>query len=741
MIKRTIWFLALILLLGSLLAGCGKEKIPAIFQNAMDRHGVVGEITEADLNVVSATDTQGFRLECSMDASKVDFTTPGQYTVTYKAGTDKITQNVYIYGPLTLTYGGQEVDMVEISFREALASEGFTRNVQIQDSFGNLLEVKKLHSSDPFQYAEGTYEVTYEAYDKAGQGLQKTLTYRVTGSTGMTVETGKTAQYTDSELKLQVDLAGETEVFLADGSGKLGYGEYSIADGYLTIFGSYLQTLGPGEKILHLYSQNGSCEVRFQVTGEGKKVSAPSLANDPAGSTLGWASVSGYGSVRDYRGTTTNSWNGRLVFTGVDPKVHGTICLDIYIYKSEMLNTVGVLESSQNGLAEIPFAVQGMSGDHLSFLFEEKETGLVVSREELKMETWYTMKIDAASLPRATDVAIYFGVSNKWQARMYVANIKCYAPEKVANTTAYTDEANTVKIQQFGSKCTFTQTTYDDEQVFLYTTGNRYLPSTPSQRNLQLELKDRDKQMIWFEFQMLSATDANGAPVTPMMTISDKPGNQAPQSANYVIVDEAGTPVATVEVGKWYTVYLTTDKQRFFTLYPMGYGPDQYEIRMLIRNLTTENAEFTQLFTTPEGKYCSSGMFKNADGEWTFACASYTGYNKGNTAWQRRVLVATEDQEQYTKMQLEFMYSTASYAGEKALALQAEWVSVEITDEAGHVLTQSDLEVGKWYTATFVEIGRGNLPSSFYIYPLGYYDGTVQKPVEMVMSLRNIRFS
>ena len=58
-------------------------------------------ITEADLNVVSATDTQGFRLECSMDASKVDFNTPGQYTVTYKAGTDKITQNVYIYGPLT----------------------------------------------------------------------------------------------------------------------------------------------------------------------------------------------------------------------------------------------------------------------------------------------------------------------------------------------------------------------------------------------------------------------------------------------------------------------------------------------------------------------------------------------------------------------------------------------------------------------------------------------------------------
>ena len=547
--------------------------------------------------------------------------------------------------------------------------------------------------------------------------------------------------YTDSELKLQVDLAGETEVFLADGSGKLGYGEYSIADGYLTIFGSYLQTLSPGQKTLRLYSQNGSCEVSFQVTGEGEKVSAPNLTHDPAGSTLGWASAPGYGSVRDYRGKTTTSWDSRLVFQGVDPSKHGTICLDVYIYQSKSINSNGELEDSKNGMVEIPFAAQGMSGEYVSFLFVDKETGMVVPTEDLKTNTWYTMKMDTSSLSYSTDVAIYCGVSNKWQARMYVANVKCYAPEKVLNSTVYTDEGNTVAIEQYGEKCIFTQTTYEDEQVFLYTTGNRYLPSTPSQRNLQLELKDRDKQMIRFEFQMLSATDANGAPVTPMMTISDKPGNQAPQSANYVIVDEAGTPVATVEVGKWYTVYLTTDKQRFFTLYPMGYGPDQYEIRMLIRNLTTENAEFTQLFTTPEGKYCSSGMFKNADGEWTFACASYTGYNKGNTAWQRRVLVATENQEQYTKMQLEFMYSTASYAGEQALALQAEWVSVEITDEAGHVLTQSDLEVGKWYTATFVEIGRGNLPSSFYIYPLGYYDGTVQKPVEMVMCLRNIRFS
>ena len=741
MIKRTILILLLVLVFGVLLTGCGQKEIPATFQNAMDHHGVLGEVTEADLNVVSATDEQGSRLECTMDVSKVDFNTPGQYTVTYKAGTDKITQTVYIYGPLVLTYSGQQVERVEITFAEALASQGFTQNVQIQDSFGNLLEVKKLHSSDPFQYAEGTYEVTYEAYDKAGQGLQKTLTYRVTGSTGMTVETGKTAQYTDSELKLQVDLAGETEVFLADGSGKLGYGEYSIADGYLTIFGSYLQTLSPGQKTLRLYSQNGSCEVSFQVTGEGEKVSAPNLTHDPAGSTLGWASAPGYGSVRDYRGKTTTSWDSRLVFQGVDPSKHGTICLDVYIYQSKSINSNGELEDSKNGMVEIPFAAQGMSGEYVSFLFVDKETGMVVPTEDLKTNTWYTMKMDTSSLSYSTDVAIYCGVSNKWQARMYVANVKCYAPEKVLNSTVYTDEGNTVAIEQYGEKCIFTQTTYEDEQVFLYTTGNRYLPSTPSQRNLQLELKDRDKQMIRFEFQMLSATDANGAPVTPMMTISDKPGNQAPQSANYVIVDEAGTPVATVEVGKWYTVYLTTDKQRFFTLYPMGYGPDQYEIRMLIRNLTTENAEFTQLFTTPEGKYCSSGMFKNADGEWTFACASYTGYNKGNTAWQRRVLVATENQEQYTKMQLEFMYSTASYAGEQALALQAEWVSVEITDEAGHVLTQSDLEVGKWYTATFVEIGRGNLPSSFYIYPLGYYDGTVQKPVEMVMCLRNIRFS
>lgn len=738
--KRTVLLLSLLVLSLGLLAGCGEEKIPAIFDNTLEHHAAAGSLTEADLYRVTATDTKGTRLDVTMDASNVDLNTPGKYAAVFKAGTDQTTVDVYIYGPIQLTYNGQATDVVELTFQEAMGSEDFTAKVEMQDSFGNKLDVKRLHSGDHFRFAEGTYEVTYEAYDRSGQGLQKTLTYRVTGNAGMSAETGKSAKYTDKELKLAVDLAGNTDVFLADDAGKIGPDEYALAEGSLTVYGSYLQTLSPGENTLRLCSQKGSCEVKFTVTGEGTRVSAPTLTKG-AGATLSSISLSGHSGARDYRATTTSSWESRLNFQSVDPSKHGTICLDIYIYQSKIVNENGKLEDSQNGLAEIPFAVQGMSGDYLSFLFVEKETGLVVPREELKMETWYTMKLDAASLPRTTDVAIYFGVSNKWQARMYLADIKCYAPEKVANTTSYTDEADTVKIQQYGAKCTFAQTTFEGEQVLLYTIGNRYLPCTAAQRTLQLELKARESSLIRFEFKMLSATDANGAPVTPMMTISDKPGNQAPQSANYVIVDEAGTPVATAEVGKWYTVYLITDRQRFFTLYPMGYGNDQYEVRMLIRNLTTENAEFTRLFSTPEGQYCSSGMFKDARGEWTFACASYTGYYGDNTAWRRRVLVSTEGQTQYKTATVEFMFDTATYAGVQKLAVRAEYVSVEITDEAGHILSDSDLEAGKWYTATFEELSGGNLPQSFYIYPMGYYDGSAKTPVEMVMRLRNLTFS
>lgn len=736
--KRTILALLLLALSLALLVGCEEEKIPATFQNTLEHHAAAGSLMEEDLNRVSATDMNGSRLGVTMDASKVDLNTPGKYAAVFKAGTDQITVDVYIYGAITMTYDGKSADAVDLTFAEALASQNFTAKVEMQDSFGNKLDVKKLPGSDFFRFAEGTYEVTYVAYDRAGQSLEKTLTYRVSGDAGMTAETGKTASYTDSALKLKVDLAGNTDVFLADDFGRIGSDDYTIADGSLVIHGSYLQTLSPGEKTLRLCSQKGSCEVKFQVTGEGKRVSAPKLLNS-TGSTFGYASVSGYGSVRDFRATTPSSWDSRLFFQSVDPGKHGTICLDIYIYQSKILSG-GTMQDSQNGLAEIPFVVQGMNSEYLSFLFVDKETGQVVPKEELKMKTWYTMKIDASGLSKATDVAIYCGVSNKWQARMYIADIKCYAKEKVANTTVYADDANTVTICQNGAKCTFTQTTYDDEQVFLYTTGNRYLPSSPSQRNLQLELRDREKSLIRFEFKMLSATDANGAPVTPMMTISDKPGNQAPQSANYVIVDEAGTPVATAEVGKWYTVYVITDRQRFFTIYPMGGTSNQYQVRMLIRNLTTENAEFTQPFTTPEGNYCASGMYKDADGEWIFACVSYGGYQGGNTAWQRRILVQQENQTQYTQMQVDFLYSTATFGGVQALSLAAE-VQVSVMDEVGHILDVSTLEVGKWYTAVFEEGGGLPLPKSFYIYPLGYYDGTAAKPVEVAMSMKNIRFS
>ena len=738
--KKPVILLTLLLLafgLG-LLAGCAEEKIPANFENTLEHHAIAGSLTEADLFKVTATDQNGTRLNVTMDASKVDLNTPGKYAAVFKAGTDQTTVDVYIYGPITLTYQGRDTDEVELTFEEALASKDFTANVEMQDSFGNKLEVKKLSDSMPFRFAEGTYEVTYEAYDKAGQGLKKTLTYRVSGSAGMSAESGKTALYTDRELKLQVDLAGNTDVYLADDSGRIGPDDYAVADGSLVIYGSYLQTLGPGEKTLRLYCPKGSCEVKFTVTGEGKRATAPKLLNSN-GSSLGYASLSGYGTVRDFRATTPNSWDSRLYFQAVDPGKHGTICMDVYIYQSKILQN-GKLEDSKNGLAEIPFTVQGMSGDYLSFLFVDKQTGLVVPREELKMETWYTMKIDVSSLPRTTDVAIYCGVSNKWQARMYLADIKCYAPEKVANTTVYADKENTVTISQNGAKCILTQTTYDDEQVFLYTTGNRYLPSSPSQRNLQLELRDREKKLIRFEFKMLSATDANGAPVTPMITISDKPGNQAPQRANSVIVDEAGTPVATAEVGKWYTVYLITDRQRFFTIYPMGGASGQYQVRMVLRNLATDDAEFTQSFTTPEGNYCPSGMYQDANGEWIFACASYAGYQGGNTAWQRRVLVNWENQSQYTRMQVDFMYGTATFGGVQALALASE-VQVSVMDEVGHILDVSTLEVGKWYTAVFEAGGGLPLPNSFYIYPLGYFDGTAAKPVEMVMSIKNIQFS
>ena len=43
--KQTVLFSLLCLVLALLFVGCGEEKIPAIFENAIDHHAVVGTLT------------------------------------------------------------------------------------------------------------------------------------------------------------------------------------------------------------------------------------------------------------------------------------------------------------------------------------------------------------------------------------------------------------------------------------------------------------------------------------------------------------------------------------------------------------------------------------------------------------------------------------------------------------------------------------------------------------------------
>ncbi len=113
----------------------------------------------------------------------VDLTKSGFYTITYKYGATSVNTGLYIYGLPTLKFNGEEIanDTLSITYRQANESYDFEKGIKAFDSFGNELTVTKATGSDDFDGVVGDYAVTYKAEDGAGNQLNKTVTFNVTG--------------------------------------------------------------------------------------------------------------------------------------------------------------------------------------------------------------------------------------------------------------------------------------------------------------------------------------------------------------------------------------------------------------------------------------------------------------------------------------------------------------------------------------------------------------------------------
>ena len=812
------------------------------FEGIQEIHAPAGTVTEESLLAgVTATDAKGKSKDVTIDLGGADLSKPGQYVIEYKCGDVVERENVYIYGDMTYQVNGQNLEgqAVEIPFATATTSLNFTKIVSVVDSFGNPAEVSKVEG-DMFDYLTGDYTVKFIATDKAGQTLEKTITFTVTSQVEITVESNVSVKYEQDSVKFKVDLDGETDLWLMAGNTLVSVGEYTVADNALELYSSYFRTLPVGENTLKLCAVNGSTEFTFTVVDTGKPlftfdsiyksniisgnpvvyampksqvagheysytfkvtkdgvtykaeqkgngllittsagknltpgvyditVTATNKAdtskkttfkgdfriytnqkeidgwvfgNDGNGSLLQNVDLSKYGYYRtswNYVASTPNSWQSRLYWRDAMRETFQYITFDFYVYSlgiAEKENST-VKYVGKNDLASIPFHASTMSGQHSAYMFYDKN-GNVVELDELKMNTWYTVKLDTSEISNApeesTALAWYFGQSNKWQASMYITEMHFWTHQGSDPQYVFKDNANTVSMERNGGKSNLVSGKLDGESVINYTVAKKHIPGTAITRALKLTLKDASKEVISIDFKYLEEVkDVSGNLRIPFMYVQDKDDTRAGVfGASYTVVDaETGIPCATPEVGKWYTLYITTNGSKNFLIYPMGKDDVQLTCKLAFKNLQTHDVKVgNTVIINNSGNIAPIGLAKDNDGQWSYSYASHTGWDATeNTAYYRRV-TAKLDGSKYTELHFRIRFTVSDFKAADAtdfvkdLRIVADGLNLVIMDEFGQEVAPENRVIGQWYYGCITTGDGYPLPDKFDLYPQGYNDG------------------
>ena len=851
--------LVALLVVGALcLSACTKKDSRSIvtFSGVEEIHAPVGTVTEESLLAgVTATDANGKKQDVTVDLGGADLSKPGRYLIEYKVGDNVKREAVYLYGDISFQINGQDLagDTIEIDFATAINSLHFAKIASAKDSFGNTITAK-LVEGDAFDYAVGEYTAKYAATDKAGQTVEKTVTYTVTSDVEMTVQSGVSVKYEQESATFKIGLDGEKDVWLMANGGLVSIADYTVTETGLVLKASYFRTLAPGENTLKICSVNGSTEFTFTVVDTGKplftfdsiyksniiagspvvykmpkaqiagheysysfkvtkdgvsykaeqkgnnlvittssgknpgpgmyditvtatnkadtskkttikrdfriytnqaEIDGWKFGNDGNGSQLVNIDLTEEGYYRTawkYTAKSPNSWNNRVFWQKVTKATFQTITFDFKV------TSLGIAEKEngpvkfvgKNAKAEIPFHTSTMSGEGVARVFYDMN-GNVVAQEELKMNTWYTVKLDVSEIlhpkSESTDLAWYFGVSNKWQATMLITEMHFWAYEGSGTQNVFKDEAKTVSIERNGGKSNFASATLDDEKVMMYTVTDKHIPGTAVKRALKVTLNDTSKEVVSIDFKYLEEVkDVNGNVLDLSMYVHDvELRNDGVFGANYAIVDaETGEPTVKMEVGKWYTLYITTHGRKTYTIYPMGKKDTQLTCKMAFKNLQTYDVEMPgALLFADSGNIAPSGMYKMPDGEWGISYASYTGWDATpNKAYYRRI-IAKLDSDNYSEIRFQFRYTVSAYKDMESSMLvnDLKFVAPNITivDDNFNPVAEKDRQIGVWYTAVIASSDGSPLAKSFEMYPQGYNDGGEnEKIVNIELQFRNI---
>ena len=254
-----------------LLAACGlacgggeSGGAPCVFSGAENLR--VRANSQVDWTAGVTAECGGKSVEVSADASGVDLSNAGVYTVYYVAGNSRISRTVRVYGMPVIARLGESVkdgDNFTMSYGEVTGVRGFATGFTAKDSFGKELE---LHADAPdFAGTFGSYDVTWSAEDAAGNRVSVSGTVKIDESKR---PTAADAEYDLSEdgVFLNVDLKGAERITMYEGYRKVNLTYYEFTENGILLSGAYFGKYGTGAHDFRLVTEFGYCAFTVEAT-------------------------------------------------------------------------------------------------------------------------------------------------------------------------------------------------------------------------------------------------------------------------------------------------------------------------------------------------------------------------------------------------------------------------------------------------------------------------------------------
>ena len=287
---------------------------------------------------------------------------------------------------------------------------------------------------------------------------------------------------------------------------------------------------------------------------------------------------------------------------------------------------------------------------------------------------------------------------------------------------------------------------------YIYT-SNVTGASTDS-RALLLNVNVAGKEIVKFDFMFETSLASDGSALTPDMQVADV-NNGYWRGANWVATDENGDPVANFVTGKWYTLWITTEGQSSFRIYPMGQNvTQQVNVKMHLKGLEAMDAELPTNYVGSNpgdgATFNHVGFYQSASGDWEIFYSAYNRYSEwlysgvgANSAYNRRIRLCL-DSADYTTATFTFKYNVARHkAAATEEAPNPEWTNIlgmvgqtRIVDLNGNAVTT--MEEDTWYVAIFSGANGAALAQTIEFYPGGYADGTNGAYAEIEMQIKDV---